>query len=304
MPPSSFGKNYQQYAPTDSAQFSNQDLGRAYWIVTHKTILRNIAIAFLLAVDVLLVGYAVFGFANYVLIGNSKERDAVAAISTSLVADTTERLKKSAPQPLVFGEALIFLGSDERSDLVAAIENPNELWYATVTYSFTVEGEPAVPARTVIILPQEKKYLTELSRVFTGGVPAAAALTIVSYEWHRIDPHEIPDVRAFMEERHNFEITNAQFLPAGLADSGVALSGNKILFTITNKTSFNFYELPVQVALLQSGSLVGLEETVVRNLKTGEARAVDLRSYAQISVDEVQVIPSVNVLDREAYSAQ
>lgn len=303
MPSGSFEKNIRQYAPTDDAQFSNKELTRAYWFATHKVLLRNIGIVFLLLIDVALVGYAVFGLVNYVLIGNAREREGVTSAAAQVGRNTSARLAATAPEPLIIGtgEAQSFPSHDGYYDLVAPIENPNEQWYVDVSFAFN-DG----PVRFVTLLPKEKKFLTHLGRAFPDGAPGNVTVNVLQQEWQRIDSHEIPDVGAFMKSHHSFEISDARFVPAGLSEGGVAVSGNKIVFTIKNATPFNFVIVPLQVALLQGGSLVGIEETAdMLDFKTGETRKIDLRSYGSVAnVDEVRVIPSVNVFDSEVYSEQ
>lgn len=304
----SLDKKVSQYEPVDDS-FSSQDLQRSYWFATHRVLLRNFAIATLVVADVMLIGYALSGFISYLATGQPREEAAVIEIAKRLGASNAEKQKTSAAIPLAFGDGRVYVfdAGDDRYDFAVEVQNSNKEWYVMLTYQYEISGQEPTATRTMFILPGEKKYLTLLGEKRPGQTVNEANLKITNELWSRISPHDVADVPKFIAEHATFEIGNPTFTEAGaITDAGVSEeTGNRIAFSITNKTAFNFWSLPVQIVLMRGGSVEGIEETQVRELKTDETRVVDLRNYVKNQlVDEVQVIPSVDIFDASVYMQQ
>lgn len=297
-----------QYEPVDDS-FSSTDLQRSYWIATHKVLLRNLAIATLLVIDVMLLGYALSGFVSYLMTGQPREEAAVIEIAKRLGASNVEKQKASAAIPLVYGDGRVYVfdAGDDRYDFAVEVQNPNKDWYAMLTYQYEIPGQEPTATRTMFVLPGEKKFLTVLGEKRPEQTVNEASIKITNELWSRINPHDVANVPNFIAERASFEIGNPEFTAAGsvTADGVAAETGNRITFSLTNKTAFNYWALPVQIVLMRGGSVEGIEETQVRELKTDETRIVDLRNYVQNQVvDEVVVIPSVDIFDPSVYMDQ
>lgn len=301
MADGSFDHKIEKYEPVD-AGFSSTQLKWAYYVTTHKVFFRALGIGLLVALDAALVAYALLGFGFYLLGGQTADDLALRSILARLQKSTVRQNINFAAQPLVIGDAIVFPGSGERYDFVSEVENPNETWYALVTYQFTVVDSAPTPTRTLFVLPKEKKYLTQLGVKRPGEAINGAVLNIVNIAWRRINPHDYPNPQQFLQARNKFTITDAAFAPG--SNSG-DITGGQIKFTITNDSAYNYWQVPIQIALVQSGSLVGVEETNIAELRTGEARAAELRTYTQgLIADEVNVIPSVDVFDGSVYLNQ
>lgn len=303
----SFDK-FSKYEPVDDS-FSSQELNRSYWFVTHKVILRNLGIATLLVADVLLIGYALTGFVEYLVVGQPREEALVLELANRLQVSSVKRLESHAATPLDFGggRVYIFDAGNETYDFAVEVQNVNKDWYVMVTYEFDVAGASSTPTRTAYILPGEKKFLTILGDKREGESVTEASLVITNTMWSRIDQHQIADVERFVIEHASFTVTEPIFEQAGsfVNEEGVMNSGNKITFSVTNNSAYNFWSVPTQIALMRGGSLEGIEETQIKALKTGETRTIDVRNYIKNQlVDEVIVLPSIDVFDPSVYMEQ
>jgi len=304
--PSSFDK-FSKYEPVDDS-LSSKDFQRSYWLVTHKVLLRNLGIAVLLVADTLLLVYALSGFAQYLISGQPREEAMILEIANRLNSSSIERQKLAAAAPLDFGDGRVFVfdAGNERYDFAVEVQNPNRDWYAMVTYKFNIAGADATASRTTYILPGEKKFLTVLGESRVGGIGSDAAFEVVNIMWSRIDRHVVPDAVQFVADHASFLIQDPIFTQlSAAADEATENSGNKISFTITNTSAYNFWSIPVQIIFMRAGSVEGIEETQIRELKTGETRTIDVRNYVKnLLVDDVVVIPSPDVFDASVYMEQ
>ncbi len=306
--PSSFDARINKYEPVDDT-FSSKELGRSYWFVTHKVILRNLGIAVWIVADVMLIAYALFGFVQYLLTGQTHDQQMVLDIARRLQVPSANRIKSEAAAPLDFGDGRVYTfdAGNDRFDFAVEVQNPNKDWYALVTYQFDIAGGDATKTQTTFILPGEKKFLSVLGDRRSEQSVSDVALKITNTLWSRIDQHEIMDTQKFITDHAAFDVIDAKFTQAGLSsDNPIAdNSGNSITFKITNKSAYNFWSLPLQIVLMRGGAVEGIEETQIKEFKTGETRPVDLRNYVKNQlVDEVIVTPSVDVFDPSVYMMQ
>src|SRR3989338_1111631 len=213
---SSFNKKLTQYEPVDDS-FSSKELERSYWFVLHKRALHNLAIAVLLVIDVMLIGYALSGFVTYLVTGQPREEAAVLAIAQRLNISHVEKQKSSAALPLAFGDGRIYIfdAGDDRYDFAVEVQNPNKEWYVLLSYQYEIPYAEPTPTKTMYVLPGEKKFLTILGEKREGQTVNEAQLKITNEMWSRIDPHQVADVPAFIASHAAFELINPIYTVAG-----------------------------------------------------------------------------------------
>ena len=299
---------YSKYEPVDDS-FSSSDLNRSYWIVTHKVLLRNLAIAFLMVADIFLFVYAASGFVEYLISGRPREEAMIIDLANRLNTSSVERLKNQAALPIDFGDGRVYVfdAGNDKYDFAVEAMNPNKDWYAMVTYQFDIPGATSTAARTTYLLPGEKKFLTILGERRDGELITEGAFKVVNMMWSRIDKHQVADTQLFMSEHASFEIINPVFSQSGtfVVDGGAENTGNRIVLSITNTSPYNFWAAPIQIVLMRAGNLEGIEETQIREFRTGETRSIDLRNYVKNQlVDEIVVTPSIDVFDQGVYMEQ
>ncbi len=301
MPLGSFEKKLTQYKPTDGDNLSSSELSRSYWIVTHKVFFRTLGIGILVVIDVLLLSYAIWGFVTYLTVGRTREQAALVSLSKRAAENRVPFQKSVAAVPLTIGEAQVFDGGNSVFDFVSEVQNSNTNWYALVTFNFHIENASSTPMRTVNVLPGERKYLTSLGQKYADQSITAATLNVAAIKWQRIDAHAFPDVEGFMKSRLQFEATDSALAPLNPEQA----AGNQITFTFKNNSAYNFWAVPVQIELLRGGALQGVEETIIRQLRTGQSRVVELRNFVpNLIADEVVVLPSIDVFDDTVYMKQ
>ncbi len=306
MAQSSFDNKIKQFEASSADQFSSKELSRSYWIVTHKILLRNLMIMALIAIDAILIVYAVFQFGSYLFAGSPREDALVIALAKRLQISSVNRLQATAPTPLVLGSAQTFDGGNGTVDFAAEVQNTNANWYATVHFNFTLDGDKTTDTQTTFVIPGEHKYLLALGQKNTS-VLTSTSLQVVDISWTRIDPHVVADIPNFIKSHATFDITGATFTPQGVISAGAVDTnpGNQITFSISNRTAFNFYEVPLQILLMRGGNVIGFEYITVKDFKTFETRQIDLRNYVTgMTVDDIQIIPTVDVFDNNVYVSQ
>ncbi len=296
---SSLESKLSQYKAIDDSSFSSDELSHSYWIVTHKIFFRNLLIGLLLVTDILLAVYAVTGFVSYIFVGQSREQASVAELARRVNVSSVEKIKARGAQPLQFGTTQIFDAGNSTFDFVTPVQNTNPEWYALVTYNFDVTDASSTATRTVYILPNEEKFLTILGEKRGEASISDATLHIIGTQWTRINPHDIPDATAFMKQHSVFVVQNAAFTPS------TDTTGNAITFDISNYAPYNFWAVPVQIQLRGNGQVQGIEETVISKFRQGEQRSITIRNFEKnMVVDEVRVVPSVDIFDPTVYMAQ
>lgn len=281
-------------------EISDSQLRWGLWYVKHYRKLRIGLIIILLAVGGLSFIYGFYGIADYYFRGRLEDDAVLKNLSYSLI--NLEEVRKSAPLPLIFDLPLSFPASEEGNyDLALAASNPNERHWAEAEISFWAAGEEAGRG-DIFLLPGEEKYLLLFNKKISGGT-ADLTVKINEVNWHHLDKHLIPDWPAFAAAHlDQVGYRDINFYSARLNDSGTDLDFNHLSFTVTNLTPFSYRAAEWQIIFHGGSGLVGVNNYLTDELISGQEKTIKLKWPGIMeTVEEVEIIPSINIMDPAAY---
>lgn len=276
---------------------------RAYrvssWWVNHREQVRKVGYGCFVALDAVLVIFATWAFVDGFIVSYGRERLAVAEMVAYGQADLNSRSRAEAAQPLVQGDATVFVSDVGVADVYAPLTNPNLEWYATFTYVFHADALPTKPV-TGFILPNETKPIVVFATKDLGGA-RAAELVLSDVVWKRVDPHLTGEYAKWSADRLNLEITKPAFqtdVKLGTTTVGRAS------FTVVNKTAYSYYNPGFIILLKRGETVVGVSRTTLDTLDSGETRDVAVNWFGPLpAAGAVEVVPEINIFDLNAYKA-
>jgi hypothetical protein len=281
-----------------TGEFRNREFQLGFWYVKHKLLLRNIFIGVLTTWSVITIGIGLFVWGQYLFVGYWDDEDL-------LIEHITTFQNYSAVQPLYearsleFDSSKIFKSAEGRYDFFTPATNPNNNFLAHVDFHY-VYGQVDTAVETLTLLPLSTQGLIVYGHE-SGQYPAQARMVIDAIRWERIDPHMIVDAGAYMQERVLFSIDNFSFTRPDTAGGSFT---NELSFDIRNDSVYSFWEPTFQVLLKRGASVVGVIPFSEKEFRAGQSRTVKIYTFADVTkVDNIDVIPTVNVFERDVYIA-
>lgn len=262
------------------------------WIVLRKIQLKTAFKILLIASSLALWGYGIYGLADWFFISGPAERAAIARLHENLV---NYSVRKPVKPIEVRASALI---ANLKYDAYARVRNPNPNWSAVFEYGFSISGEE-LRWNKGFILPGEEKFLFDLG-IPVKDKPGRTELVINGVKWRRVRSEVIPDYETFKASRLAFGFSAVEYV-ASLQVAGRAVS--RAEFTVTNRSGFGYFEVPLQIILWRGGSVAGINRAVVSNLSAGESRFVSVTWFEPIAgITKVEVRPDLNIMDDSIYN--
>ncbi len=267
------------------------------WWVEHRALLRRVGYGLFIAVDAVILLFALYHLLDAFALSYDQETNAVLEMIDQGQSDLRAYTVANNADDLEPGEArVISIGSD-RYDLYATLLNPNDDWWAEFSYTFNTDLGVTESA-TGFILPSQSKAMVEFA--YESTVPVTTAeLVIGEVTWHRVDHHLIADYETFAAEHLNLMIENAQFTKEVNANNDAY---GRSSFTVTNKTAYSYYEPTFYVLLKRGSSVVGVNRATLSELDSGETADVTLNWFGTLpSVSEVEIVLDINLFDLSVY---
>ncbi|KKW42932.1 MAG: hypothetical protein UY92_C0002G0049 [Candidatus Magasanikbacteria bacterium GW2011_GWA2_56_11] len=279
-----------------SGDFSNRDLKLGEWYVRHRIMLRELVVGVLVIFCVVVGGYGFYRWAEYLIVGYSRDERLRAELTKNAIpfARLRERL---APDTLQIGGVSVFQSASGKYDFFAEALNPNADWYADVEYRFVYPGGET-EARTTRLLPGSRQPLTAIG-IAAPSFPSALRLEFVSTAWQRIDRHQIAEPADYLRDRLQFSVENFSFQSAGGPSEAPA---HTIAFTLSNRSTYSYWQAVFYVLYKDNGSLVGFKRLVVDNFRSQESRPIEIKSLADgLNVTDIDVLPAIDVFAQGVY---
>ena len=277
-------------------QLDEDRLKWGYWWVNHQVQVRRAVSVALLVIDLVLVGYAGYGFADWFFLTGKRER-AEAALQTKFFTDYAGFRARNAPQDLAAEGVTILGGTQGSFDLVTRITNPNLRWRVAFDYRFTYGGGQS-ETRTGYVLPGDTRWFSVLG--IKGSRPGSASIQVENIRWQRVDLHETrPDFTAWARERLDVRVTELSFQPP-LPQDPVAVG--KAKFTVENATAYGYFNVGFSVALYSGTRLTGFNRVSIGELRAGARRALEASWFTDTpAATRVEVKPEIDIFDPRAY---
>jgi hypothetical protein len=266
-----------------------QKLGFGFWFVKNKRYLFLGLIGVLILISVIFYSKFFYNLYDYIRY-TPEERKAREELSTVSVNPGTNRGASDLQQ----GQLNSFF-SNSAYDFVVTIKNPNNNFFAHISYCF-LDGETELSCSSNVVFPEENKYLISLANKLERK-PANLKFILKSIVWERIDTKKYGDWKNYYQDRSNFDISQVNF--------NVDLSGsnaNNLSFSIKNNSAYNYWELPLAIVLFNGNTVVGVNTYVLFELMSKESRDINF-SWPGLAagVSRAEVIPNLNILDSNNY---
>lgn len=275
---------------------SEKELRWSSWWVGHRERLRQWGLRLFIVVDALLMIYAAWGFADWLLLSGVKEELAVRQITALAYAQASPA---ADAQEIQIGTPLVFSVPGDRYDLAVEVTNPNPNHWVGLEYSFT-NGASDTTVQRGFILPGETKRLVAVGAKLTGGV-TDVRIRVLARSFYRVDRHAIPDYQSWSRSRLNLVAVDQQYAPP---DPNATVPTSVTSFTLVNQTAYSYYDIGLVVSAFRGDSLQGVNTVKVSSLKAGERRPVQLYWYQNLpGVTRFEVAPDLNIFDPRVYQA-
>ena len=293
-------QKFEKYRPTSPEDLTAKQLNFGIWWTAHKVGFRRLLIGVLAIIGVSGIGYGIYGVGNYFIVERSRGVAEHSYFVQPKVPFAAYH-ESLAPVEPSFGGVSVLEATGDLYDFVVRANNSNTDWYVTFDYQF-VFGDRSTEFQSAMLVPDKETILGFLGYK-TELRPSGAIINITNVQWRRISPHEAPDPAEYVEARNTMDIRNVQFFPGAQGTDG--LKANRAVFTIQNNTAYNFWSIPTYVLLYQGSSLRAVEQTHIGELKSGEQRDVDVRSFKTgVKANNVEVYPYIPVFDETIYMPQ
>ncbi len=273
----------------DSGGVSLWKMSFGLWLSENRQLMLKILTTGLIFISAFFFIFSTYQYVRYFMVGDPND---------DVSADNLVFSPRKVTDDLVIAPLQVFPAGG-KIDLVAPISNPNDNFMATFRACFR-QGDKEISCQTDFILPAEDKHLVALGLALdnTSGL----TFSVEEIFWRRISTRQITDWPTFLKERLQFSVTNLKFLPAHRSDLSSQVDLNSLNFSLTNNTSYGYYQVPLTLLFYNKTQLVGINRYVLNDFLPGQQREVNLSWTAPLaSVDRVEVKPSVNIMDDTVY---
>lgn len=283
-----------RYQPVDGP--TNRQLEFGLWWVEHQTTLKRVLVIILILIAAPLLIYGLYGFGYYFYQGITEDEAMARALTSTPVINHNFVAMKGA-QSLKIGQIYIFSNANTY-DLAAAIENPNADWHAEFNYYFIIGGRKNA-VQHEFILPGEKKYLT--SFLNSGTQTANATVQIETISWQRVSADDFASIADKIKTNADVAVTDIKFSGGENSNSGLPI--NFLQFNTRNNSPYNYWEVDFYILARSGGGLAGINKYRLEKFLSGEKRGVNIVWPASFNDAQIEIIPSVNIFDKENYIA-
>lgn len=272
-------------------KFYNQQIGAAYWYVTHKQMIRTIISIFLITIIIIFVALnlylLIFNLGIYGRVYNNFLNSLV-----TVSQDYANLRLTRIPQTLSTGQ-IATLPNGSNFDIIADISNPNNVWYATFKYQFKI-GDELTALQPGFIFPGTSKKLITLN-VENGN--QVTELVISDLEWIK----EI-NFLAQEAEKFNIETKNISLIPAAQLGLGDKVQISRVKFDLVNKSAFNYANIVLQIYLLNAGQIQAVSQISSGVLNAGQTQSYQVDFFQALpKTNDVSIIPEINFLDPKVF---
>lgn len=281
----------------DEVGVTTRHLDFDLWLITHRRHFIITVVAFLSLIGVVTWGYSLYHWGEYLIVGQQQDENLRQALGaeTTLYHDsgrTTGYLK--------VGEVEVMAHGPTEVDFIGSVMNTNLRGIITFDYYFDVNGQ-RVGAGQDFVLPGDSKYVLALAQpVSVQG--NNAILVIENLSLKRLPPEIAQDWQYFREERLNFVISEAKFIPGQINGLSDKVSLGQISFNLTNAGAYGYKNARFIVLLKSGNRIVGATPYYLQNVRSGDNKTVSFTWYGAVpTVSQVEVIPDINPFDDSVY---
>jgi hypothetical protein len=294
--PSISQKQLERYKdPTTGLTLKKLKMG--LWVEEHTPLFKKILIAILIFVCVGLWIYIVTGFGWYIFKGMKQDEQMINEITKRNLISHEDLAGKAFSNLNIGQVGTMKYGSDY--DLWVGVKNTNEQYRALFDYCF-LQGEREVACGQSFIFPQKTKYVLSLANELDAS--ANISFRLQDIKWRKINYREIRNWDDFLNNHLDFVFEDIQFNSASQNDRSDKKNLNSLSFRVINDTPYGYWEVPLNVFLYDTGSIVGVNRYVVNKFHSGEEKEIELVWPAHIGrITNIEIKPDINIMDKDVY---
>jgi hypothetical protein len=262
------------------------------WLSENRAKIMKIIVVILIVLSGFFFIYSGYNFVVYFL-HNSSNADDSNATKISVVSP------RNVVSDIIYGKPYVFK-SGETYDLVVDAKNPNDKFSVHFEYCFNI-NEKQIKCSQGFLMPLEEKYIMALGQKVSEDT-SAISFVVTNPSWQRIDNHSIQDWPSYASQHVNVDLENISLVPAG--ESGLSEKDNfdSLEFTITNRSVYAYYEMPLNIAFYSGSELVGVNRYVLKNFLAGEKRSIRMSWLSSFSgASRTEIRPDLDLLDDSIY---
>lgn len=272
-------------------QIYEKKLSISYWLVTHKILLKNILIVFLIFINVSLISFDLYLLIDNLVISNKNYQ---AELNSLINPNSDYAAFRQIKQPSALQTGNIrTLANAGNFDILADVKNSNNSWGATFSYQFKI-GDKLTDLREEFILPGQSKTIFNMS---VAGGNAVSDIIISNVKWTKA-----LDFQSFSAQRINFNISNIKFIPSSQLGVGEKISINRATFDVLNSSAYNYANVNFVVYLIANGAVAAVGQVSSGAFSSGKTLNLELNFFQRLpNIDSVQVVPAVNILNPDVF---
>lgn len=279
---------------------SERQLKIGYWYVTHKNTLKRIGIILLIILDIIFLGYGIYGFTKLFYIEQAGYDKMIMDLTKENQAAITHAyFEKNKPENIIIGNVSIINAGQNKYDLAVKVKNPNSIWLIeSLDYYFIYDGVQTGVKKS-FIFTNEEKYLIFLALSSPNRI-TNAMVVISNVKWKRDK-----NFADFYKNRVMFTISNIDYKRQDELNGSSKNSVSQAYFTAINNSAYNYWQVGFAVLLKRGMDVVGINYIYLDQFKSGDEKNVTVSWFEALpmSVNKVEIVPEVNILDEGIYMA-
>lgn len=280
----------------DTGGLSTRQLDVGLWYVRNKKKFFVILVIALILIATGTISYSLYQFSSYLIVGIPQDNQTYLDLTSATSLATS---KVNVGNNISYSEVKMLPNQNNTIDLVAAVTNSNPRLLIRLKYAFVV-GDKKYGEAEDFVLPGDTKYLMSLNQTISAS--SLANLMIEQTNFIRLDRHKVSDWDQYRSLHFNFLIQNAKFTPGTESGLSEKISLGQLDFKISNNSAFGYKVVPLAILLKSQGQIIAVNRYVINNFRSGEEKVIQLSWPGRVSsVNEVEVLPDINVLDDTIY---
>ncbi len=277
---------YAKYV-SPTGELEARELRFGEWYVRHKIQLQHIGKWALITWCALTLGFSLWQWGEYAFVGYRNERTFLEQSRAGFKNyDDVHALYGASD--ITVSRVQIFRSGAGKYDFSAFVANPNAQYAVILRYQFAYAGGATVIAETTL-LPNERRPVVVFGHE-AAQFPSSARFVVEEKRFRRVDPHDIPNVAGFIEERLAFNVSN------------ITISSGHVSFDVLNNSAYSYWQAVFYVQLVSGDTIVGLLYLPLDQFRSGEKRSRDIRLFSDgENIRTIQLSPIINVFDQSVF---
>src|SRR3989344_4501740 len=198
----------------------------SYWYVTHKLRLKKGLIIFLILLNIIFFAYSIYKAVKILFFDDVYYRQAIASLPANTI-DYQYFHQKNKPKDIQMVDYQITKGTEDRSDFIVKLFNPNDKFIAENIILQLVDSDSVIAEKNVFLYPGETKYAVFFNQKDTNL--AGGQIRILEVDWRRY-----LNFSEFARPRLNFVVSDVEFRSARQAGIPGELPVSTLTFKIKN----------------------------------------------------------------------